>query len=83
MRFGVAAAGDIRFTRVDTGRSVEVAHRPQAMPRPVGLADLMRDALAPQAESAKRQAFADAWQAWVQTILLDHADDPALVTVIA
>lgn len=43
----------------------------------------MRDALAPQAESAKRQAFADAWQAWVQTILLDHADDPALVTVIA
>lgn len=82
LRFGVPMAGEIRFTRVDTGRSVEVAHRPQAVPRPAGLADLMRDALAPQAESAKRQAFADAWQAWVQTILLDHADDPALVTVI-
>jgi hypothetical protein len=82
LRFGVAAAGEIRFTRVDTGRSVEVAHRPQAMPRPVGLADLMRDALASQADSVRRQAFADAWQAWVQTILLDHADDPALIAVI-
>lgn len=83
LRFGVPMTGEIRFTRLDTGRSVEVAHRPQAVPRPAGLMDLMRDALAPQADSAKRQAFAEAWQGWVQTILLDHADDPALVTVIA
>jgi hypothetical protein len=28
-------------------------------------------------------AFARAWQAWVQAILLDHADDPELIAVIA
>lgn len=83
LRFGVPMAGEIRFTRLDTGRSVEVAHRPQAAPRPAGLADLMRDALTPSSDDATRQRFAQAWQGWVQTILLDHADDPALIAVIA
>jgi hypothetical protein len=83
LRFGVPMAGDIRFTRLDTGRSVEVAHRPQAVPRPAGLAVLMRDALTPPSDDATRQDFVEAWQGWVQTILLDHADDPALITVIA
>ena len=83
LRFGVPMVGDIRFTRLDTGGSVEVAHRPQAVPRPAGLADLMRDALTPPSDDATRQDFAEAWQGWVQTILLDHADDPALIAVIA
>lgn len=83
LRFGVPMAGEIRFTRLDTGRSVEVAHRPQVVPRPAGLADLMRDALTPPSDDATRRRFAQAWQGWVQTILLDHADDPALIAVIA
>lgn len=83
LRFGVPMTGEIRFTRLDTGRSVEVAHRPQAVPRPAGLAELMRDALTPPSDEATRQDFAEAWQGWVQTILLDHADDPALIAVIA
>jgi len=83
LRFGVPMAGEIRFTRLDNGRSVEVAHRPQAVPRPAGLADLMLDALTPSSDDATRQRFAHAWQGWVQTILLDHADDPALIAVIA
>ncbi|MEP7283768.1 MAG: hypothetical protein ABI696_17450 [Rubrivivax sp.] len=83
LRFGVPMTGEIRFTRLDTGRSVEVAHRPQAVPRPAGLADLMRDALTPPSDDATRQAFAAAWQAWVRTILLDHADHPELITVTA
>lgn len=82
LRFGVPMTGEIRFTRLDTGRSVEVAHRPQAVPRPAGLAELMRDALTPPSDDATRQHFAEVWQGWVQTILLDHADDPALITVI-
>lgn len=83
LRFGVPMAGEIRFTRLDTGRSVEVAHRPQAVPRPAGLADLMRDALTPPSADATRRDFAKAWQGWVRTILLDHADDPALIAVNA
>lgn len=83
LRFGVAMAGEIRFTRLDNGASVELAHRPEVVRRPAGLADVMRDALAPQADAAVREAFAGTWQDWVRTILIEHADDPALIAVNA
>jgi hypothetical protein len=83
LRFGVPMRGEIRFTRLDTGRSVELSHRPQAVPRPEGLSSSLRDALAPQASAAARRAFAEAWQGWVQVILTEHADDPALVEMAA
>ena len=79
LRFGVPMGGEIRFTRLDTGRSVELSHRPQAVPRPAALSELLRDASAPQASAAARRAFADAWQGWVRTIVIEHADDPALI----
>jgi len=82
LRFGVAMAGEIRFTRLDNGSSVELMHSPQAVPRPTGLADLMRNALAPQADAATCKAFGEAWQDWVRTILIEHADDAALITVM-
>ena len=74
--------GEIRFTRLDTGDSVELVHRPQAVTRPNDLMELMRSALDPQADVATRRAFGEAWQAWVRAILLDHADDPALIAVV-
>jgi hypothetical protein len=83
LRFGVAMRGEIRFTRLDNGRSVELSHRPQAVQRPPGLSEQMRDALAPQASAAAQRAFADAWQGWVHTILIEHADDPALIERVA
>lgn len=33
--FGVQMRGEMRFTRLDNGRSVEVSHHPEAAPRPV------------------------------------------------
>ena len=30
-----------------------------------------------------REAFAEAWQGWVQMILIEHADDPALIAKLA
>ena len=82
LRFGVTMAGEIRFTRLDNGALVELAHFPQSVPRPDGLAELMRDALSPHADAATREAFAGAWQGWVRTILVEHADDPALIAVV-
>lgn len=82
LNFGVPMTGEIRFTRLDTGGSVELVHRPQAVTRPNGLMELMRSALEPQADVATRRAFGEAWQAWVRAILLDHADDPALIAVV-
>jgi hypothetical protein len=83
LRFGVAMRGEVRYTRLDTGVSVELSHRPQVVPRPADLSTLLRDALAPQASATTRRAFADAWQGWVQAIAIDHADDPELIGVVA
>lgn len=83
LQFGVPMAGEIRFTRLDNGSSVELTHVPQVVPRHNALQSLMRDALAPAAGAATREAFAEAWQGWVRTILIDHADDPALIVVVA
>ena len=38
-------------------------------------------ALAPESNSAERDAFAATWQSWVRAMLIDHADDPALIRV--
>ena len=83
LRFGVPMQGEIRFTRLDNGQSVELSHRPQAVPRPAGWSELLRDASDPPASAAARRAFADAWQGWVRTIVIDHADDPALIAIVA
>jgi hypothetical protein len=42
----------------------------------------MQKALLPAADAAARKAFARVWQGWVQAILLEHADDPALIAVV-
>ena len=79
MTFGVPMRGEMRFTRLDNGRSVEVSHHLEAAPRPAQLGMQMQAALAPQADSAQREAFAQTWQGWVRAILVDHADDPELI----
>lgn len=82
LRFGVAMEGEIRFTRLDTGESIELAHRMQAAPRPADLSEKLQQAFAPWADDAARQAFAQTWQDWVRTILVEHPDDPALIVTV-
>jgi hypothetical protein len=66
--FGAAIGSDLRFTRLDTGASVEASLRePPAMPGQ--LRDALRRALSPDASLAEREAFARAWQARVAEIL--------------
>ena len=81
LAFGVPMRGQLRVTRLDTGAAAEVSHHPDAVPRPPLLKALMLAALAPQSEPTARNAFAKAWQDWVRAILIEHADDPALITM--
>jgi hypothetical protein len=83
LRFGVPMTGDIRFTRMDDGESVELSLRSWAVPRPAGMSELIRDALAPHASDAARRAFADAWQGWVQAVLTERAEDPSPIGTVA
>lgn len=73
--------GEMRFTRLDNGQSVEVSHHPDAVPRPAELRMQMQAALAPEASKAQRDVFAQTWQGWVRTMLIDHADNTELISV--
>jgi hypothetical protein len=79
LTFGVPMRGEMRFTRLDNGQSVEVSHHSDSVPRPAQLGVQMQAALAPQADSVQREVFARTWQDWVCAILIDHADDPKLI----
>lgn len=82
LRFGADIAGELRFTRVDTGDWVELTYRTDPVPRPEALGQLLAGALAPDAGESVRTAFADAWQEWVRRILIDSREQPALVSLV-
>ncbi len=82
LTFNAQIEGRIRFTRLDTGRSVEVDHHLERVPASDALKASLAAALEPQADAAVRRAFADRWQERVRSILIDHADDPAVVAVM-
>jgi hypothetical protein len=74
-------AGAIRCTRTDTGASVSVALDLSSVPPSPDARALMGAAMHPDATAAQRAAFGQAWQDRVRRLLLDHADDPAVVRV--
>ncbi len=82
LSFGAPIAGEARFTRLDTGRSVEVAFNGDAVPSRPEMRPLLQRALAPAASPEERAAFAAVWQERVQRILVERRDDPALVRVV-
>lgn len=76
-----AGAGAIRFTRTDTGASVSVVLDLSSVPPAADARALMGAAMHPDASAAQRAAFGQAWQDRVRRLLLEHADDPAVVRV--
>lgn len=82
LHFGVPMSGDIRFTRVDSGQSVEFVRRGHNVPRPDAVGQLLRPALEPQATEAAQRAFAAAWSGWVEQIM-QHADEAEWVELAA
>jgi hypothetical protein len=68
LQFGAPIGAELRFTRLDTGASVEV-DLPRAAPAP-DLVAALRRALQPQASFEEREAFGRAWQARVATMLV-------------
>jgi hypothetical protein len=67
LQFGAQVGAQLRFTRLDTGASVEV-DLPHATPAPELVAALRR-ALQPEASAEEREAFGRAWQARVTGML--------------
>ena len=74
--FSADVAGEIRFTRIDTGQAVEVAAQLQSVPFAPQTVALMQKCLDGSATPQETAEFRECWQARVRTLLLLHGDDP-------
>lgn len=81
LRFGVAGSGGLAFRRLDTQRGVECTLRLDSVPADPQLGQLLPAILQGSADPAQKYLFGELWQARVKRILVDHADDPALVEI--
>lgn len=82
LHFAVAdMPGEMRFTRLDTGQAVVVTSNPQRVPSSPRMPGLMSACLSGTASPAECAEFGQLWQARVRSILLEHADDPAVFEV--
>src|SRR5690606_4509638 len=81
LRYGDAAAGGVRLRRLDTGATVEVEWQSAPVPPAPDMRMLFEPVLSGAADADQRRRFADAWQDRVRRLLLEHADDPAVVRV--
>lgn len=81
LRFSAAIDAQVRITRLDDGTAVLLDYRPDIVPLAAEMAPLMARVLDASANPDKQAGFARLWQDRVRRILLEHADDPALLSV--
>ncbi len=82
LRFSTPVDGaGLRIQRRDNGKSAAVELDMSSVPAPANMRPLLGAALDPQATPQQRAAFGQAWQDRVKRLLLEHADDPAVIRV--
>ena len=81
LQFGIGGGIEMKCTRLDSGAAVSVVYHPEVVPPPPELPPLMQKLLSGEASADERAQFGTLWQMRVKRILIDHADDPNLVTV--
>jgi len=79
--FAVAMPGEMRFTRLDTNRAVQVSSNLQRVPASPHMPELMANCMTNVATQAEIAEFRQLWQERVRSILLDHGDDPEVFAV--
>ncbi len=83
MRFAADIEGELRFTRLDQGRAVDAWTRLELVPGDPGQREAMMRAMSDPGDLEAERQFGALWQARVQRLLLQHADDPEVVVVKA
>lgn len=81
LHFAAEIPFELRFSRLDTGRTVDLACDTGAVPSDPEMPALLRQCLAGKLEVATRQRFGRLWQERVRSLLLDHGDDPRVFSV--
>jgi hypothetical protein len=82
LHFGQAmAGGELRFTRLDTGSAVAATADLSRVAGDPQVGELLPACLAGRATLQMQETFRRLWQERVRRLLLDHADDPAVVRI--
>lgn len=81
--FNAAIDADMQFERVDSGAAVTVAYRADLVPGSARLKALAGKLGTLGLTAAEQHEFGVEWQARVERILVEQADNPALVVVTA
>lgn len=76
LHFGAKIESNIKLTRLDTNRSIEVNYVPS---RVVSPGDIMMSAIGPNATDESKKSFPQRWQAMVKAIF-DNADSVIDIT---
>lgn len=79
--FGADIPGQMRFTRTDTGATVNVSARLDSVQADPRIPLLLPRCLSGAATSAEAALFQSLWQDRVRTLLVERADDPDLIVV--
>jgi hypothetical protein len=75
MLWGQEQPLELRYTRLDTGQTVDAQGHAQRVPAHPDTFPLLQRCLAGIATEEERQAFGAHWQDRVRRLLVDHADD--------
>lgn len=81
--FNAGIDADIQFERVDSGAAVTVSYRAELAPGSARLRALAGKLGTFGLTAAEQHEFGVEWQARVERILIEQADDPALIVVTA
>lgn len=76
LEFGVPIQGLVRFTRVDTGASVELDYHPERVVGDPAMKQTLARACGAEASAGDRERFATLWQARVRDILTGVGGEP-------
>jgi len=82
LSYGAPIKGEVRFTRLDTGRSVEANAHPEVAPSFPTMHSSLGQALQPGTSCEALEAFGAQWQERVRELLVDCADDPRTVELL-
>lgn len=82
MYFNASITSNARFTRVDTGKSVEVYYNPNIIPLNPKISVLMQSILQEKAGEKEIKEFGVLWQERVRKILVDNFNNKDLIKVL-
>jgi hypothetical protein len=82
MKFNSDISSSARFTRVDTGKYVDVIYNPSIIPPNPKMRELMGHVIAQNATKEQIKEFGELWQERVKRILIDNIDNKEMINIL-